>query len=40
MRRIGEFLRLWDEFGASQRQIADTCRLPRNTGFRQDSRQV
>ncbi len=31
MRRIREVLRLRDEFGASQRQIADACRLPRST---------
>lgn len=31
MRRIREVLRLRDEFSASQRQIADACRLPRST---------
>jgi transposase len=31
MRRIREVLRLRDEFGFSQRQIADACRLPRST---------
>lgn len=31
MRRIREVLRLRDEFGASQRQIADACRLPWST---------
>lgn len=31
MRRIREVLRLQDEFGASQRQIANACRLPRST---------
>lgn len=31
MRRIREVLRLRDEFGFSQRQIAGACRLPRST---------
>jgi len=31
MRRIREVLRLHDQFGATQRQIAAACRLPRST---------
>jgi DNA-directed RNA polymerase specialized sigma24 family protein len=31
MRRIREVLRLRDEFGASQREIAQACRMPRTT---------